>query len=310
MSLPLFNKWQQQDLPQYLAEDLSSIAQDEKAMEDRFYQYVSFGTGGMRGILGAGTNRMNIYTIRRVAEGLARYIASHGEEAKLRGVVIAYDTRHFSYEFAVETARVLGVHHIKAYVYKEARPTPQLSFTVRELKAFAGVVITASHNPKQYNGFKVYGEDGAQLVPAGANAIIQHMNEIDDIFNITVAETEQLEKMNLLQWILEDLDQKFMAQLLTLKTNAAIDYNMKLVYTPLHGAGLVPVVEGLKQFGFKEVHIVKEQALQDGAFPTVAYPNPEEAIAFSILHCIREAGWCRFIISNRPRCRPFRGCCA
>lgn len=282
MSIEVYRQWQQQELSNELAGELLKIAQDYKAIEDHFYQYVSFGTGGMRGILGAGTNRMNIYTIRRVAEGLARYISSDGEEAKRRGVAIAYDTRHFSYEFAVETARVLGAHGITSYVYKEARPTPQLSFTVRELNAFAGVVITASHNPKQYNGFKVYSEDGAQLVPTGANAIIEHMNQISDIFAIEVAEVTELEQKGLFNWILEDLDEKFMNNLLTLKNNNAIDYNMKLVYTPLHGAGLVPVVEGLKQFGFNEVHVVEEQAVQDGAFPTVLYPNPEEAAAFSM----------------------------
>ena len=278
----MYRQWQQQELTSDLAGELLQIAQDEKAIEDRFYQYVSFGTGGMRGLLGAGTNRMNIYTIRRVAEGLARYVASNGEEAKKRGVAIAYDTRHFSHDFAVETARVLGAHGITSYVYKEARPTPQLSFTVRELNAFAGVVITASHNPKQYNGFKVYGEDGAQLVPAGANAIIDHMNQISDIFEIEVAEISLLEQKGVLNWVLGNLDEKFMNNLLTLKNNNAIDYNMKLVYTPLHGAGLVPVVEGLKHFGFKEVHIVEAQAIQDGAFPTVMYPNPEEAAAFSM----------------------------
>lgn len=282
MSLEIYKYWQQQQLPTYLADELSQLIIDDKAIEDGFYQYVSFGTGGMRGILGAGTNRMNIYTIRRVAEGLARYISSNGEEAKKRGVAIAYDTRHFSYDFAVETARVLGAHGITSYVYKEARPTPQLSFTVRELNAFAGVVITASHNPKQYNGFKVYGEDGAQLVPTGANAIIEHMNQISDIFAIEVAEVTELEHKRLFYWILEELDEKFMNNLLTLKNNNAIDYNMKLVYTPLHGAGLIPVVEGLKHFGFNEVHVVEEQAVQDGAFPTVLYPNPEEAAAFSM----------------------------
>ncbi|MEK3764660.1 phospho-sugar mutase [Solibacillus sp. FSL K6-4121] len=282
MTFELFETWKKQDLPMNLLEELSSIGKDEKAIEDCFYQYVSFGTGGVRGVLGAGTNRMNIYTIRRVAEGLARYISSNGEEAKKRGVAIAYDTRHFSYEFAVETARVLGAHNITSYVYKEARPTPQLSYTVRELNTFAGVVITASHNPKQYNGFKVYGEDGAQLVPTGATAIIEHMNQIEDIFTIGVAEVTELEQKGLFNWILEDLDEKFMYNLLTLKNNNAIDYNMKLVYTPLHGAGLVPVVEGLKQFGFNEVHVVEEQAVQDGAFPTVSYPNPEEAAAFSM----------------------------
>nr|WP_225231310.1 phospho-sugar mutase [Solibacillus faecavium] len=282
MSLELYKYWQQQQLPIYLADELSQFMTDDKAIEEGFYQYVSFGTGGMRGILGAGTNRMNIYTIRRVAEGLSRYISSNGEKAKKRGVAIAYDTRNFSYEFAVETARVLGAHKITSYVYKEARPTPQLSYTVRELNTFAGVVITASHNPKQYNGFKVYGEDGAQLVPTGANAIIEHMDQIEDIFTIKVAEVTELEQKGLFNWILEDLDEKFMNNLLTLKNNNAIDYNMKLVYTPLHGAGLVPVVEGLKQFGFNEVHVVEEQAVQDGSFPTVMYPNPEEAAAFSM----------------------------
>ncbi|MEK4128676.1 phospho-sugar mutase [Solibacillus sp. FSL W8-0474] len=282
MSFELFEMWKKQNLPRNIIEELLLIEEDNKAIEDCFYQYVSFGTGGVRGILGAGTNRMNIYTIRRVAEGLARYISSNGEEAKKRGVAIAYDTRHFSYEFAVETARVLGIHGITSYVYKEARPTPQLSFTVRELNAFAGVVITASHNPKQYNGFKVYGEDGAQLVPTGANAIIEHMNQISDIFAIEVADVTQLEQQGLFHWVLEDLDEKFMNNLLTLKNNNDINYNMKLVYTPLHGAGLVPVVEGLKQFGFNEIHIVEEQAVQDGAFPTVSYPNPEEAAAFSM----------------------------
>ena len=282
MSFEFFEMWKNQNLPRDIIEELLLIEEDNKAIEDCFYQYVSFGTGGVRGILGAGTNRMNIYTIRRVAEGLARYISSNGEEAKKRGVAIAYDTRHFSYEFAVETARVLGIHGITSYVYKETRPTPQLSFTVRELNAFAGVVITASHNPKQYNGFKVYGEDGAQLVPTGANAIIEHMNQISDIFAIEVADVTELEQQGLFHWVLEDLDEKFMNNLLTLKNNNDINYNMKLVYTPLHGAGLVPVVEGLKQFGFNEIHVVEEQAVQDGAFPTVSFPNPEEAAAFSM----------------------------
>lgn len=278
----VYYSWLQADVTSYLAEELEDIRGDESAIEDRFYRYVSFGTGGMRGVLGAGTNRINIYTIRRVAEGLARYIDSNGEDAKKRGVVIAYDTRHFSYEFAIETARVFGAHGITAYVYKEPRPTPQLSFTVREVGAFAGVVITASHNPKQYNGFKVYGEDGAQLVPSGANAIVEHMEEIESIFDISTADIAILEEQGLLNWILEDLDEKYMKNLLTLKDNTEVDLNMNIVYTPLHGSGLVPVREGLKQFGFNNVHIVEQQAIQDGAFPTVSYPNPEEAAAFKL----------------------------
>lgn len=277
-----YKSWTNADLPEYLAEELQSITGDEAAIEDRFYQYLSFGTGGMRGLLEAGTNRINIFTIRRVAEGLARFVESNGKEAKKRGVVIAYDTRHFSYEFAVETARVLGAHGITIFVYKESRPTPQLSYSVRELNAFAGVVITASHNPKQYNGFKVYGEDGAQLVPSGANAIVEHMEEIDNIFDISIADIAILEDQGLFKWILEDLDEKYMKNLLTLKDNDDIDLNMNIVYTPLHGSGLVPVREGLNQFGFSNIHIVEQQAIQDGAFPTVSYPNPEEVAAFQL----------------------------
>ncbi|MEX3745335.1 phospho-sugar mutase [Lysinibacillus xylanilyticus] len=278
----LYNQWKEMNLPNYLAEELVSIAEDSSLIEDRFYQYVSFGTGGMRGVLGAGTNRMNVYTIRRVAEGLARYIESNGEAAKERGVVIAYDTRHFSYEFACETASVLGAHGIRSYVYKEARPTPQLSFTVRQLHAYAGVVITASHNPKQYNGFKVYGVDGAQLTPQFANDIVEHMENIEDIFSIKVCELEQLEQQRNLSWLGSDMDAAYLEHLLTLKANDDIALNMKLVYTPLHGAGLVPVSEGLQAFGFQHIHIVNEQAVQDGAFPTVSYPNPEEPAAFAL----------------------------
>ncbi|KOP77794.1 phosphoglucomutase [Lysinibacillus sp. FJAT-14745] len=278
----LYNQWIEMNLQNYLAEELASIAKDNSLIEDRFYQYVSFGTGGMRGVLGAGTNRMNVYTIRRVVEGLARYIESNGEAAKERGVVIAYDTRHFSYEFACETASVLGTHGIRSYVYKEARPTPQLSFTVRELHAYAGVVITASHNPKQYNGFKVYGEDGAQLTPQFANDIVEHMENIEDLFAIKVSELEQLEQNEILAWLGSDMDAAYLDHLLTLKDNDDIALDMKLVYTPLHGAGLVPVSDGLQAFGFQHIHIVNEQAVQDGNFPTVSYPNPEEPAAFAL----------------------------
>ncbi|WP_368652889.1 phospho-sugar mutase [Ornithinibacillus sp. 4-3] len=277
----LYEEWIKQDLPNHLANDLAAIANIEGEITERFYQSLSFGTGGMRGILGAGTNRMNIYTIRHVAEGLARYIIANGNEAKKRGVALAYDTRHFSFEFACETARVLGAHGIQSYVYKESRPTPQLSFTVRELNAYAGAMITASHNPKQYNGFKVYGEDGAQLTPQFANEIVAHMQDVSDLFAIEVAELTDLEAQGLFTWLADDLDKAYMKQLLTLKSDPSASYDMKLVYTPLHGAGIVPVEEGLRQFGFTEVSIVEEQAVPDGDFPTAPYPNPEEAAAFS-----------------------------
>lgn len=296
----LFHQWQEVTLPSYLAEELESIVGNADAIEDRFYQYVSFGTGGMRGVLGAGTNRMNLFTIRRVAEGVARYISSNGEAAKQRGVVIAYDTRHFSYEFACETARVLGAHGIHSCLYREARPTPQLSFTVRELNAYAGVVITASHNPKQYNGFKVYGEDGAQLTPVYANEIVQHMATIEDLFAIEVAELVQLEQQDIFTWLASEWDDAYLTNLLTLKDNDEIALDMKLVYTSLHGAGLVPVREGLRAFGFEYVYIVEQQAMQDGAFPTVSYPNPEEPAAFTLAMELGQAVGADLLLATDP----------
>ncbi|MED3660537.1 phospho-sugar mutase [Ureibacillus terrenus] len=280
--MELYAQWRNADLPEDLQEELNRIEGDSAAIEDRFYQYLSFGTAGMRGVLGAGTNRMNLYTIRRVAEGLACYIDSHGEEAKKRGVVIAYDTRHFSREFAVETARVLGAHGVSSYLYREPRPTPQLSFSVRALRAIAGVVITASHNPKQYNGFKVYGEDGAQLVPSAAKAIVEHMEKIEDLFAIQAADAEELERQGLLRWILEEQDEQYLTNLLTLKERNDVDFGLDIVYTPLHGTGFVPVTKALEAFGFTNVHVVEAQASPDGSFPTVAYPNPEEPAAFGM----------------------------
>lgn len=271
----IIEQWKSADLPQYLQQDLAGINGDVKATEDRFYQYLKFGTGGMRGELGIGTNRMNIYTIRLAAAGLAQHVVAQGEEACKRGVVIAYDTRHFSQEFAVETVRVLGAYGVKGYVFSEPRPTPELSFAVRYLHAFAGVVITASHNPKQYNGFKVYGSDGAQMVPTDVQTVIDGMNGITDLFAIEVAEFEKHGT-----WILDEIDDAYAKELQLLKERQ-INAQMKVVYTPLHGAGLVPVVRGLREFGFKQVYIVEEQAKPDGDFPTVHYPNPEEAEAFT-----------------------------
>lgn len=278
----LYNEWLQMDLPEHLAEELRAIAGNEADINDRFYQYVAFGTGGMRGELGAGTNRMNIYTVRRAAYGLAKYVVSCGEQAMARGVVIAYDTRHFSKEFAVETARVLGAFGVKSYVFSEPRPTPELSFALRHLGAFAGVVITASHNPKQYNGFKAYGEDGGQLTPTGVASILTHMQELEHLFSVPAADFDVLLATGVTSWILQEIDAVFQEKLLGLRERDITNSSLKIVYTPLHGAGLVPVVDGLRAFGFTNVHIVSEQAVQDGAFPTVPYPNPEEAASFEL----------------------------
>ena len=272
----LYNEWLEKSLYE---EELQGIV-EEAEVADRFYQTVPFGTGGMRGKLGAGTNRMNIHTIRLVAEGLAREIDKQGELAKTRGVVIAYDTRHFSQEFAYETAGVLAAHGIQSYVFTASRPTPELSFAVRYVAAYAGVVITASHNPKQYNGFKVYGEDGAQLTPQFADDIVAYMNAVEDLFTIESLNREQLRASGLCIEILEKLDDAYNTALKSLVT--AGEKDLQLVYTPLHGAGLEPTKRALVEAGFTNVHIVAEQAIQSGEFPTVSYPNPEEADAFKL----------------------------
>lgn len=283
----VFERWMRaHSMPDKLRHDLEFIKDNKEEIEDRFYQYLSFGTGGMRGVLGAGTNRMNVYTIRRVAEGLAQHIITSGEEAMQRGVVIAYDTRHYSDDFALETAKTIGEHGIRVYLFKESRPTPELSFAVRHLNAYAGVVITASHNPAQYNGFKVYGEDGGQLPPDAADGIVRHMDSIEDLFLIQMANKEELLRSEKLTYILEEIDVAYQECLLTLREDSkaieAYGKDMSIVYTPLHGSGLVPVVDGLRNFGFLNVKVVTEQAVQDSHFPTVVYPNPEERDAFKV----------------------------
>lgn len=281
----LFKSWQAQaaNLPSYLKQELVAIENDQQAIDDRFYQYVPFGTGGMRGLLGVGINRMNIFMIRRVAFGLAKSIAhDDGEDAKNRGVVISYDSRHYSYEFALETAKVLGEQGIKTFVFAEPRPTPELSFAIRHLHAYAGVMITASHNPKEYNGFKVYGKDGAQLTPTHADQIVHIMENMDDIFAIKAASIEELQQKGLYTEILEDIDMDFQQNLQTISERTDIDKDLSIVYTPLHGVGYVPVMQGLTNAGFTNVHVVKEQTIQDGDFPTVVYPNPEEPETFRL----------------------------
>jgi phosphoglucomutase len=273
-------------LDQELAEQLKEMNESEKALEDVFYKHLEFGTGGMRGEIGPGTNRMNIYTIRRAAEGLALYISEQGEAAKNRGVAIAYDSRHKSPEFALEVAKTVGKHGIKAYLFDELRPTPELSFAVRHLNAFAGVVVTASHNPPEYNGFKVYGEDGGQIPPLAAETIIGYVNAVENELLIEVASEDELVSNGLLTYIGEDIDREYTAQLTTLQLNAdvvkSVAEDFKIVFSPLHGTGNKPVRGGLAAFGFKNVTVVKEQELPDADFSTVTSPNPEEHAAFEI----------------------------
>lgn len=255
-------------------------------LEDCFYTHLEFGTGGMRGKIGTGPNRMNIYTIRRAAEGLAQYIVSNGDSAKEKGVVIAYDSRHKSYEFAIETAKTLGNHNIQAYVFEDIRSTPELSFAVRYLNTFSGVVITASHNPSIYNGFKVYGSDGAQYANEEADQIVQYVNRIEDELHISVKEETTLKQTGMLKIIGQDVDNAYQAQLQSIildpdKLQQTAE-KLRIVYTPLHGTGNTPVRRALALAGFSNVESVEEQALPDGDFPTVEFPNPEEASAFSL----------------------------
>lgn len=276
-----------ENLDPELKKQLEEMAKDEKKLEDLFYKYLEFGTGGMRGEIGPGTNRINIYTVRKASEGLARFLlASGGEEKAKQGVVIAYDSRRKSREFALETAKTVGKHGIKAYVFESLRPTPELSFAVRYLHAAAGVVITASHNPPEYNGYKVYGEDGGQLTPKAADELIRYVYEVEDELSLTVPGEQELIDRGLLQYIGENIDLAYIEKLKTIQLNRDVILNggkdLKIVFTPLHGTAGQLVQTGLREFGFQNVYVVKEQEQPDPDFSTVKSPNPEEHEAFEI----------------------------
>lgn len=260
------------------------LLDDEKEIEDRFYKDLEFGTGGLRGIIGAGTNRMNIYTVGKATQGLANYII---KENKLHmGVAIAYDSRRMSREFADLAASVLNGNGIKAYVFESLRPTPELSFAVRYLKCTAGIVITASHNPAEYNGYKVYWEDGAQVTFPRDNEIIAEVNNIKDFGEIKKMNIAEAKDKGLYNILGKEIDEKYMEELLKQSIHPEIIKEMaediKIVYTPLHGTGNIPVRRVLEKLGFKKVYVVEEQAVPDGNFPTVSYPNPEDPKAFEM----------------------------
>ncbi|MGM9926640.1 MAG: phospho-sugar mutase [Bacillus sp. (in: firmicutes)] len=277
------NEWLEYEaLDQDLKADLQESFKNPKVLEDAFYRECEFGTAGMRGELGPGTNRMNVYTVRKAAEGLAQYMETQGVEAKWRGVAIAYDCRHMSKEFALEMAKTLGRHEIKVYLFSELRPTPELSFAVRYLNAFAGIMITASHNPSIYNGLKIYGEDGGQLTPEAAECIIENMNNIENELYIEVADEKHLLREGLLTYIDEKIDNAYLVQLKKLQLNINMPHDVNIVYTPLHGTGGKSVVAGLKAFGFNQVTVVEEQMIADPEFSTVKSPNPEEHEAFEM----------------------------
>ncbi|HYK75191.1 MAG TPA: phospho-sugar mutase, partial [Pseudoneobacillus sp.] len=267
-----------------LLEQLNQIHLDEKALEEAFYKNLEFGTGGMRGEIGVGTNRMNTYTVRKASAGIASYIDSNGEEAKKRGVAIAYDSRHKSKEFALETAKMFASRGIKAYLFQELRPTPELSFAIRYLNAFSGVVITASHNPPEYNGYKVYGQDGAQLPPEAADIVIQYIEKIEDELVLEVQNEKDLFEQGLIQMVGDEIDKAYQEKLITISENPQLsnETDIKVVFTPLHGTANTPAREALKALGYKHVHVVAEQELPDPQFSTVKSPNPEEHSAFEL----------------------------
>ena len=280
-----YQKWVDfADLPDYLRQDLENM--DEKTKEDAFYTNLEFGTAGMRGLIGAGTNRINIYVVRQATEGLARLIESKGGNEKERGVAIAYDSRHFSPEFAFESAAVLAKHGIKSYVFESLRPTPELSFAVRHLNCFAGIMVTASHNPAPFNGYKVYGEDGGQMPPHDADALTTYIRAIENPFAVEVADVEAEKASGLIEVIGEAVDVEYLKEVKDVNINPALieefGKDMKIVYTPLHGTGEMLARRALAQAGFDSVQVVEAQATADPDFSTVKSPNPESQAAFAL----------------------------
>ncbi len=279
-----YKKWCTSDVfDEETKKELLNIKDDKKEIEDRFYKELEFGTAGLRGIIGAGTNRMNIYTVGKATQGLANYIKkNNGEE---RGVAIAFDSRHMSKEFSEEAALILNANGIKTYLFDSLRPVPELSFAVRELNCIAGIMITASHNPPKYNGYKVYWEDGAQIVPPVDKDIINEVKAIEDYKEIKKTSKAEGKRQKLYTVIGKEIDEKYMEALEKLVLNPEIikkQKDLKIVYTPLHGTGNVPVKTILNKLGFEKVYIVKEEEKPNGDFPTVDYPNPEDPKAFKL----------------------------
>jgi phosphoglucomutase len=287
-------------------EELRSIASDEKEIEERFYRELEFGTAGMRGILGAGRNRMNIYTVRRATQGVAKYVNSEGAEAAKRGVLIGYDTRHCSRLFAEESAKVLTANGIKVYLFDTVHSVPEVSFGIRELGAAAGIMITASHNPKEYNGYKVYGADGGQMPPEAADVVVKAIDSYDIFDDITLFTWEQAENSGLLEIVGEKLNERFLDEISKQQLNpeavSKVADTFKIIYTPFHGTGSRPVKAILSRMGLKNVLVVKEQDTEDGDFPTVKSPNPEDKEGFEIAIKMAKENDVDLIIGTDPDC--------
>lgn len=286
--------------------ELKGIADNEKEIEERFYRELEFGTAGMRGILGIGTNRMNIYNVRRASKGVADYVNSRGKDAAKAGVLIGYDTRNFSREFAEETAKVLACEGVHVYLFPIVHSVPEVSFGIRELKCAAGVMITASHNPKEYNGYKVYGPDGGQLPPDAADVVIKSIDSYDVFDDVNFISLDDAADKGLLTIPGKELDEKFIETVMTQQQNpeavSAVADTFKLIYTPFHGTGSRPIKEVLKRIGFKNVLVVKEQDTEDGNFPTVKSPNPENKEGFTIAIEMAKQNDVDVIIGTDPDC--------
>ncbi|AFA47036.1 phospho-sugar mutase [Acetobacterium woodii] len=296
-----YQNWlNQKDLDIELRQELEAVT-DEKEIEDRFYMDLEFGTGGMRGKMGAGSNRMNIYTVAKVTYGLGKYLLRQNMQNWEKGVVIAYDSRHNSRKFAETAACVLGKMGVAAYLFEELRPTPELSFAVRNLKAAAGIVITASHNPKEYNGYKVYGPDGGQMVTASADALIAEIGRIDDIFDIPIMPMVEGLNQKIIQMIGIKMDNAF-TDAVTAICYPRPNSDLKVVYTPLHGAGNKPVRRVLEELGYSQVTVVPEQELPDGDFTTTPYPNPEDRSVFTLAMKLADEIGADIIIGTDPDC--------
>ncbi len=282
--------------------ELAAIANDENEIRERFYRDLEFGTGGLRGIIGAGTNRMNLYTVRKATQGLANFIIKEGAEDK--GVAIAYDSRNMSVEFSEEAALCLCANGIKAYRFDSLRPTPELSFALRELGCIAGIVVTASHNPAEYNGYKVYWEDGAQITPPKDTQIIDEVNAVTDWNSVKIMDRASAEAAGLYHTIGKEIDDRYMEELkkLVIKQELVreIGRDMKVVYTPLHGTGNLPVRRILKEIGFEQVYVVPEQELPDGNFSTVASPNPENKSAFELALALAKKVGADLVLATDP----------
>ncbi|EGO7551281.1 phospho-sugar mutase, partial [Enterococcus faecalis] len=294
----------EENIPENLKNELKDLNTDPEKCEDAFYAPLEFGTAGMRGILGAGINRMNIFTVRQATEGLARFMDTQDPETKRRGVAIAYDSRHMSPEFAMEAAKTLAKHDIPSFVFESLRPTPELSFAVRYFKAFAGIMITASHNPAAYNGYKVYGEDGGQMPPADADALTKYVRSIENPLKIDVLSDEEVAHSGLINIVGEEVDNAYLKEIKTVTINQELINEMgkelKLVYTPLHGTGKMLGEKALKQAGFEKFVLVPEQAVADPDFTTVKSPNPEEHSAFEYAIRLGEKEGADLLIATDP----------